>query len=471
MSDITSVVYHEVDFLLPVHRFNVKFSYVTKEGLPFIREFVLRLLHISALNPLEIATYFGFSKREADEAISDLLDKGDLQFNDEGNVELTSQSKGYFLSLGATPQVSAVKETGATLSFELGAFNCVGKGRTNEKWNHGIKLIIDNEVIANSQRLASENFQRQFYQILENKFISSIRLQDGSDRPRLYTMDSVTKLGQEPLRLTTKFSIDLDGVSIERDDFDSLEDSGRAHELITTSLSESHRASNLTQIAHAMGVLGDNWTRALFNEASIDVSALISDRAVALLEGGDVIPFVGPLYSQNNWELIQGHLNLVLPAIKKRSTEEKLEMVWVAPTDRFWESSHRLPASADGFVSSVRALKCQEMVNSPVMYLPVSGGHDRRTISKWERELGNVLGSTRGLLEGFLDGNVEIILVENSYVVVCYHVYKSESLPVTLPVGFISTNVDIINSVQKVVFEYIKGMASFDNPNDIGSLK
>ncbi len=471
MSDITSVVYHEIDFLLPVHRFNVKFSYVTKEGLPFIREFVLRLLHLSALSPLEIATYFGFSKREADEAISDLLDKGDLQFNDEGKVELTSQSKGYFVSLGSTPQVSAVKETGAALSFELGAFNCIGKGRTNEKWNHGIKLIIDNEVIANSQKLASENFQRQFYQILEKEFITSIRVPDGPDRPRLYTMDSVTKLGQEPLRLTVKFSIDLDGVPIERDDFDSLEDSERAHELITTTLSESQRANNLTEIAHAMGILGDNWTRDLFNDASIDVSALVRDRAVALLDDGGVVPLVGPLYSQNNWDFIQEHLNAILPAIEKRSDEEKLDMIWVAPSDRFWEASHRLPASADSFVNCVRALKCEQVVNPPVMFLPVSGDDDRRTIAKWKRELGNVLGSTHGLLEGFLDGNVEIILVENRYVVVCYHVYKAESLPVTLPFGFISKNIDIIKGIQKIVLDYTKGISSFDKPNDIGCLK
>ncbi len=470
MSDITNVVYHEIDFLLPVHRFNVKFSYVTKEGLPFIREFVLRLVHLSALSPLEIATYFGFSKREADEAVSDLLDKGDLQFNDDGKVELTPQSKGYFVSLGATPQVSAVNETGAALSFELGSFNCVGKGRTNEKWNHGIKLIIDNEVIANSQKIASENFQRQFYQILEKEFITSIRVPEGNDRPRLYTMDSVTKLGQEPLRLTTKFSIDMDGVPIERDDFDLLEDSERAHELITTSLSQTKRANNLTEIAHAMGVLGDNWTRDFFNEASIDISALISDRAVALLDDDGVIPVVGPLYSQNNWELIQEHLNTILPAIEKRSGEEKLDMFWIAPSDCFWEASHRLPASADNFVNCVRALKSEQVVNSPLIYLPVSSGDDRRTISKWKRELGNVLGSTHGFLEGFLDGNVEVILVENSYVVVCYHVYKAESLPVTLPVGFISKNINIINSVQKIVFEYTKGISSFDKPNDIGPL-
>jgi len=38
------VTYHEVDFLLPAQRFNIQFSYVSQKGLPFIREFVLRLV-------------------------------------------------------------------------------------------------------------------------------------------------------------------------------------------------------------------------------------------------------------------------------------------------------------------------------------------------------------------------------------------------------------------------------------------
>ncbi len=43
MSD-NKVTYHEVDFLLPAQRFNIQFSYVSQKGLPFVREFVLRLV-------------------------------------------------------------------------------------------------------------------------------------------------------------------------------------------------------------------------------------------------------------------------------------------------------------------------------------------------------------------------------------------------------------------------------------------
>ena len=33
MSEQINIAYHEVDFLLPIHRFDIRFSYVTKKGL------------------------------------------------------------------------------------------------------------------------------------------------------------------------------------------------------------------------------------------------------------------------------------------------------------------------------------------------------------------------------------------------------------------------------------------------------
>lgn len=62
MSEELNIAYHEVDFLLPVHRFDIRFSYVTKKGLPFTREFVLRLIHISPMLPSDLATFSDFPK-------------------------------------------------------------------------------------------------------------------------------------------------------------------------------------------------------------------------------------------------------------------------------------------------------------------------------------------------------------------------------------------------------------------------
>ena len=48
-----------------------------------------------------------------------------------------------------------------------------------------------------------------------------------------------------------------------------------------------------------------------------------------------------------------------------------------------------------------------------------------------------------------------IILLPKNFVVVNYHFSIPNVLPVTLPIGFISTNIEIINDVQKEIEGFI----------------
>ena len=108
------VTYHEVDFLLPAQRFNIQFSYVSQQGLPFIREFVLRLVHVASMSKAQIATYFGLTHRETEEAISDLVQRGELTLSSDGRLALTDKSNGYFSEVGEIPQLSTIQHSGCT---------------------------------------------------------------------------------------------------------------------------------------------------------------------------------------------------------------------------------------------------------------------------------------------------------------------------------------------------------------------
>ncbi|WP_270832685.1 hypothetical protein [Aeromonas sp. QDB22] len=135
MMSENKVIYHEVDFLLPAQRFNIQFSYISKKGLPFIREFVLRLVHVASMSKSQISKYFGLSRRETDEAISDLVQRGELTLSDDGLLTLTDKSNGYFSEIGEIPQLSTVQDSGATLSFDLATFSCFSNQNIQEKWN------------------------------------------------------------------------------------------------------------------------------------------------------------------------------------------------------------------------------------------------------------------------------------------------------------------------------------------------
>lgn len=70
-----------------------------------------------------------------------------------------------------------------------------------------------------------------------------------------------------------------------------------------------------------------------------------------------------------------------------------------------------------------------------------------------------------------MDGNVEVLYLEDEFIVVFYHINFPESLPVTLPVGFIVEDKKIIRKISKLVEEYIDSSSTHDKPHNFGLLK
>ena len=62
--------------------------------------------------------------------------------------------------------------------------------------------------------------------------------------------------------------------------------------------------------------------------------------------------------------------------------------------------------------------------------------------------------ATTGFCEGFLDGNTEVLFLEDEFAVVCYHA-RLESYPVTLPIGVMTTKIDEVKSIKKLVDVYL----------------
>lgn len=177
--------------------------------------------------------------------------------------------------------------------------------------------------------------------------------------------------------------------------------------------------------------------------------------------------FIGPIYSSANWELVQKHLG---PLIKARR-ENKADMghtplLWVAPSDPFWGKSSNLQVRISELLE--KASTKEKKLYSPTIFLPLSSSDDYRTARQWQREFEPGTDKVRGLIEGFLGGCVEVLLFEGEFVVVVYHVSLRDSYPVSVPVGFISAEQDVVVSLGKLVRAYIEGTSGFERPNDCG---
>lgn len=471
MKNELTVAYNEIDFLLPVHRFNIRFSYVTKKGLPFIREFLLRLIHLAPMKPSQIAGYFGFSQRETSEALSDLVESGDLVFQNDGSVSLTNQSLGYFTGLGTTPQVSAVLEHGGNFNFELASFKCTGIKRTQDKWVNGLRLEASHENVANSERMATKNFQDQFYTLLDKKYLPNLRNDESVGKPSIYKMESIKKLGQEPLRINQIFSMDPNGSPLERNDIETCEDTPAIQGLITSTLHAMRKQNNVKEIITAIETIGDQYTGALLSESGIDVAQLIINKATMQSINEKTTPFIGPIYSNANWLTLEGQLNPILNKMEKEHLDGVEEFIWLAPSDGFWGKSTDLSNCFGKLISqAMTAGKNPKPLYKPKVYAPLAGSADKISKRRWMSDLANNIQHVDGFIEGFLNGHVEVLLLPERFVVVCYHVSCPEKFPVTIPVGFMSTDIETVWGVNKMLRDYIDGFESFEKPRYLGAI-
>ena len=70
-----------------------------------------------------------------------------------------------------------------------------------------------------------------------------------------------------------------------------------------------------------------------------------------------------------------------------------------------------------------------------------------------------------GFCEGFLDGNTEILFLEDKFAVVCYHA-KLSSYPVTLPIGFMTTDIKRVNYIIRLAKNYLNSALFPDRDED-----
>jgi len=466
-----TTTYHEIDFLLPAQLFNIKFSYISQKGLPFVREFVLRLVHLAPMTKSQISIFFGFSRKEAEEAIADLVDRDELTLAESGRLKLTEKSSGYFTDVGDVHHLSLLRDSGAFLSFDLASFTCLGKNIAQDKWKTGIQIRVNDDCVARSEAHVEKNFQRQFNEILEKGLLSKSLVQDEKDSPIIYTVKSVDKIRQIPLRLSARFKVDINGRSVEREDFDVLKNSEYVHELIAVEIDRLARQSNSMDIARAMLEIGDSDTLKLFDSKTNSFNLQFLDDLERLESNSQKsrITFLGPIYSKENWDLLQKHLApVLLTRIGSKSEVGQSSFIWIAPSDPYWCKSNRLAISLSDFLN--KSGTAEKKLYSPAIYLPISGADDIKAARQWRQELDPYADKAHGLVEGFLGGNVEVMLLDEELAVVVYHMSLPSNYPVTLPVGFVSRDRDVVLTVGRLVKGYLGDSSGFDQPNDCGLL-
>lgn len=456
------IEFNEVDYILPAETYNIEYSYLTKQGFPFTKEFLLRTLHISPLSKFELASFFGFNQRELDVAIEEPISKSEVSYLEDGRLCLTALAKSYFSTSEDKPMVEKPQSRASQVTFELVGFNKVSN--QFENWNYGLRLDVNHEIQSMSEQHAKKVFSKNFQRFVDAGELGNIKTHDNS-LPSLYSVDNVSRKRTRAHRIKRKFEIDFDN-KIKPFYVDKLYENDEAISHAISQDTDSLRlGSNIESIQQAWDAFEDMSVSRFISKDEIDFRGMVAEMA----ESSGNKPYellIGPIYGNQPWRKIEQCLKQLKPT-KQQGTVKELS--WIGANTRYWGISENFNKAKESLQGNQKNSKGSNY--QLAMYLPCEDQYQakEKSTKEWKRKLGNV-SSCEGVLNGLFDGSVEILLLDNEFAAVCYHISIPDISPVHIPLGYFTKDKQLIQRISKVVNNYLEGSIAHDKPNLIGSL-
>lgn len=466
-----SIVVREIDFLIPSYTYNIRYSYTSKRGLSFVREYILRLAQLGAISPEKISEFFKFNERETREAVSDLLQRDELRYSDFGTLVLTEKSKGYFEYFGSPLLVGEIQTTGCKATYELLADTCLGIDSNTKRsdWKFGHKLEIPANKLANREKIVSKLFQRNFQDYIEKKLLKSV---SDVENANLYKVEALNQIGQSPYRLTLQLAIDVEGKLLDFGDFEELNDSFNAQSLIQSALSENRKSNNRIDILDAMEQLGDYESHQLFKTDSIDVRTLMAKMASPNATSGEYIPFVGNLCIGANWSKFMELFQKEKKILESTHQDSIADLLWLAPSDAYWHRTLRLSSCLNEMISTQKTSgKKAKPLYKPRLLLPLSEPNAKKEKNDWLYEFKGQEKYLEGYVEGFKNGDVEVLALGERLVAVTYYLSLPDAYPAPIPFGFITRSSKVIRQVLSEVNGYLNSYTGENEKKLVRNLK
>lgn len=447
--------YNQIDFVVKAPRFHIVFSYMGDNGIAFVREYLLRLLRLTPCKPEQIARYFGFNQHETEIALADLERNKWIVWRNDGLIELSDEGKRLFLSTDDnSPKIPTLKEFGGEYRMELLDCNFLQKKDCDKARQNAIELSIDPKVLSESKEITRKTFQNRFRQLMENDIIN---VEDKDIL--LYKIDAIESKGApDYFRFTQRFELLPEtGEAKERHDVPSVIYQDNIHQAVTEQLEQFNNRDNLRELRNSMEEIGDNDTPKVLFGGRLDFNKFLENYRQYEQKKG--LYFLGQIYHQ------EALFKQIKPMLNKKQSKK---LYWLAPSDIYWGKQRKIHDKLQEFIDK------QKNGYEFRLYLPLSDKQNQHEKQEWLNEFRDISKEVLyGFYEGFLDGNTEILFLEDKFAVVCYHA-KLSDYPVTLPIGFMTTHKQQIKHIQTLVEQYLSNSVTVDEEQekkDFGKLE
>ena len=451
-----NITYNQIDFVVKAPRFHIVFSYMSDKGVAFVREYLLRLLKIMPCKPAQIAQYFGFNQYETEVALADLEQHKWIIWQDDGLIALSAEGQRLFQDSQDSPHIPTLTECGGEYRMELLDSNFLKKNDCYKNRQQAIELVVEPKVLSESSEIARKTFQNRFRQLMEDDIINL----DEKDIS-LYKIDAIEPKGvPDYFRFTQQFELLPEtGEAKERHDVPIVTHQENIQQAITAQLERFGHHDNLRELRNSMAEISDDDTLKVLFGGTLDFNEYL--KVYQKHEQQNGLYFLGQIYHQ---ETLFQQINKILDKLNKKSSKK---LYWLAPSDIYWGKQRKIHGKIRNLIDK------QKNGYDFRLYLPLPSEQNRYEKQEWLNHFKYTSDKVLyGFCEGFLDGNTEILFLEDKFAVVCYHA-KLSSYPVTLPIGFMTTQKNTIKSIISLVENYLKSPlfgSNEDRTKDFGLL-
>lgn len=434
-----NITYNQIDFVVKAPRFHIVFSYMSDKGVAFVREYLLRLLKITPCKPAQIAQYFGFNQYETEVALADLEQHKWIIWQDGGLIALSAEGQRLFQDSQDSPHIPTLTECGGEYRMELLDSNFLKKNDCDKNRQQAIELVVEPKVLSESSEIARKTFQNRFRQLMEDDIINL----DEKDIS-LYKIDAIEPKGvPDYFRFTQQFELLPEtGEAKERHDVPTVTHQENIQQAITAQLERFGHHDNLRELRNSMAEISDDDTLKVLFGGTLDFNEFLKVYQEHEQQNG--LYFLGQIYHQGT---LFEQINKILDKLNKKSSKK---LYWLAPSDIYWGKQRKIHDKIQNLIDK------QKNGYDFRLYLPLPSERNQHQKQEWLNHFKDISDKVLyGFCEGFLDGNTEILFLEDQFAVVCYHT-KLSTYPVTLPIGFMTTQKNTIKSIISLVENYLK---------------
>ena len=443
-----NITYNQIDFVVKAPRFHIVFSYMSDKGVAFVREYLLRLLKITPCKPAQIAQYFGFNQYETEVALADLEQHKWIIWQDDGLIALSAEGQRLFQDSQDSPHIPTLTECGGEYRMELLDSNFLKKNDCDKNRQQAIELVVEPKVLSESSEIARKTFQNRFRQLMEDDIINL----DEKDIS-LYKIDAIEPKGvPDYFRFTQQFELLPEtGEAKERHDVPTVTHQENIQQAITAQLERFGHHDNLRELRNSMAEISDDDTLKVLFGGTLDFNEFLKVYQEHEQQNG--LYFLGQIYHQ---ETLFEKINKILDTLNKKSSKK---LYWLAPSDIYWGKQRKIHDKIQNLIDK------QKNGYDFRLYLPLPSERNQHQKQEWLNHFKDISDKVLyGFCEGFLDGNTEILFLKDKFAVVCYHA-KLSSYPVTLPIGFMTTQKSTVKHIVELVEAYLSP-AQFNNESN-----